>query len=109
MISAAMTTLMSSDKSMVMMTHNLLQYEERQNRLFWLLTFILALTSSKSYIKVHIYLMKLHLLILAILFLSYVNRRTTTVEIDTLVIRSNEWLKGQNEDKNNRPIIGNKY
>ena len=53
--------------------------------------------------------MILHLFILAILILSYVNRRTTTIEIDTLVIKSKEWFKGLNEDQNNRPIIGNKH
>jgi len=78
-----MTMPMSSDKSMVMMTQNLLQYEERRNRLFWLLTFMLAVIST-------------------ILFLSYVNKRGSNVEIDTFVIKSNVL----NMDVNNRPIIG---
>ena len=45
----------------------------------------------------------------AILFLSYVNKRGSNVEIDTFVIKSNDWPNVLNMDVNNRPIIGNKY
>ena len=92
---------------MVMMTQNLLQYEERRNRLFWLLTFMLAVISSTCHMKIFCQLS--NFLLIAILFLSYVNKRGSNVEIDTFVIKSNDWPNVLNMDVNNRPIIGNKY
>ena len=107
MISATMTMPMSSDKSMVMMTQNLLQYEERRNRLFWLLTFMLAVISSTCHMQIFCQLS--NFLLIAILFLSYVNKRRANVEIDNFVTKSNDWPNVLNMDVNNRPIIGNKY